>query len=152
MSNILTTSGTSGSTPYYTSGTISPGVLTSSNTGQYTINASGYITCNLSVGQSAITFYKDNGNSEIVSISKDGVVTWANGIDIDEAAEAFSKSISIGAEIQAGITRSVKHKMRDSIFADLIEFAKEKGSLTADDLTYLLKASKIIEKLKGGRD
>jgi len=54
--------------------------------------------------------------------------------------------------MQAGITHGVKLRMRDSVFADLIEIAKEKGSLTADDLTYLLEASKIVEKLKGGRE
>ena len=89
---------------------------------------------------------------EIVRLNRDGTITWANGIDVDEAAEAFARSISMGAELQSGVTQGVKHRMRDSVFTDLIEIAKEKGSLTADDLTYLLEASKIVEKLKGGRE
>ena len=91
-----------------------------------------------------------NSGSEIVRLNIDGTVTWAKGIDIDTAAEAFSKSLELGVEVKAGISRSVKLKMRDSVFDDLINIAKEKGSLTAEDLTYLLEASKIVEKLKGG--
>ena len=87
---------------------------------------------------------------EIVRLNTDGTVKWSNGINIDEAAEAFGKSLSIGVEMKAGITTRVKHEMRDSVFADLIEIAKEKGNLSVDDLTYLLEASKIVEKLKGG--
>ena len=104
------------------------------------INTSNY--------QYIISFHKSNG-SEIVRVNKDGSVTWSSGIEINEAAEAFAKAISIGAEMRAGITQSVKYRMRDSVFADLIEFAKEKGSLTAEDLIILLEASKIVEKLKG---
>lgn len=96
-----------------------------------------------------ITFSK-SGNQEIVRMNPDGSVTWANGVDIDAAAEAFAKSMTIGAEMSAGISKAVKLRMRDSVFEDLINIAKEKGSLTAEDLTYLLEASKIVEKLKGG--
>jgi len=92
-----------------------------------------------------------NAGSEIVRLNLDGSVTWANGIDIDAAAEAFGKSLHMSAEIQAGISKAVKLKMRDSVFEDLINIAREKGSLTAEDLTYLLEASKIVEKLKGGK-
>ena len=91
-----------------------------------------------------------NSGTEIVRLNLDGTVTWAKDINIDEAAVAFSKSISLGAEMRAGITEATKLKMRDSVFEDLINIAKEKGSLTAEDLTYLLEASKIVEKLKGG--
>lgn len=93
-----------------------------------------------------------NNSKEIVSIKPDGSVVWAHGIDIDAAAEAFSKSISLGVELAAGLTKSTKLRMRDSVFEDLISIAKEKGSLTAEDLTYLLQASKIVEKLKGGKE
>jgi ribosomal protein S11 len=98
-----------------------------------------------------ITFLNPNGN-EIVRLERDGTVIWGNGIKVDSAAEAFSKSISLGAEIKSGITQCVKQKMRDSVFDDLINIAKEKGSLTAEDLTYLLEASKIVEKLKGSNE
>ena len=93
-----------------------------------------------------------NNGQEIVRLNRDGSVTWANGIDVDAAAEAFGKSLTYSAELKAGITQGVKLRMRDSVFETLINIAKEKGPLSADDLTYLLESSKIIEKLKGGSD
>ena len=110
------------------------------------------IGTNLHNATSVVAFYKGAGGGELVRLNRDGTITWSNGIDVDEAAEAFGRAISLGAEMQAGITEGTKRRMRDSVFADLIEIAKEKGTLTADDLTYLLEASKIMEKLKGGRD
>lgn len=91
-----------------------------------------------------------SAGKEIVKLNMDGSVTWGNDINIDAAAEAFAQSLQLGAEMRAGISNAVKLKMRDSIFEDLISIAKEKGSLSAEDLTYLLEASKIVEKLKGG--
>lgn len=102
-------------------------------------------------GPVVLTLY-NNSHCEIVRLDTDGTITWANGINVDEAAEAFSRVISLSAEIKSGITQGVKHRIRDSVFADLINIAKEKGSLTADDLTYFLEASKIVEKLKGGKE
>lgn len=100
-----------------------------------------------------ISFCGGPTNSEIVRLDSDGSVKWANNvIDIDAAAEAFANSLTLGAEHMAGITQSVKYKMRDSVFEDLINIAKEKGQLTAEDLTYLLEASKIVEKLKGPKE
>ena len=99
-----------------------------------------------------IVSLNDANGKEIVRINMDGSVTWADGIKIDEAAEAMSKSMSNAVELQAGITKAVKLRMRDSVFEDIIEIARQKGSLTADDLTYLLEASKIVEKLKGAKD
>jgi len=97
-----------------------------------------------------ITFSGNNGT--IVTLNKDGTVTWAQDITVDEAAEAFGKSLSLGAEVAVGITAGVKCRMRDSVFNDLIQLAKEKGSLNAEELTYLLQASKIVEKLKGAKE
>jgi len=91
-----------------------------------------------------------SANQEIVRLNLDGSVSWGNGIDIDAAAEAFGEALQMGAELKAGISKAIKLRMRDSVFEDLINIAREKGSLTADDLTYLLEASKIVEKLKGG--
>lgn len=93
-----------------------------------------------------------NAGKEIVRLNADGSVTWNQEIQIDEAAKAFARSISVGAEMAAGISKSAKLRMRDSVFTDLISIAKEKGSLTAEDLTYLLEASKIVEKLKGDKE
>lgn len=117
----------------------------------YQGSSSFTIGTNLHNSTSVVTFYNQS-NTEIVRLNRDGTITWGNGIEVNEAAAAFARSISLGAEMQAGITHGVKLRMRDSVFADLIEIAKEKGSLTADDLTYLLEASKIVEKLKGGKE
>lgn len=97
-------------------------------------------------------FSISDAGKEIVTLNKDGSVIWNEDIDIDKAAEAFSKSLVLGAELAAGITKTVKLKMRDSVFEDLIKIAEDKGSLTAEDLTYLLSASKIVEKLQGGKN
>ena len=93
--------------------------------------------------------FTTSSNKEIVRITDKGEVVWANGIQIDEAAEAFGKALTIGVEQRAGITERVKCAIRDKVFNELIEIAKDKGTLTAEDLTYLLEASKIMEKLKG---
>jgi hypothetical protein len=94
-----------------------------------------------------------NGGKEIVRLNKDGTVTWANNeIKIDEAMEAFAQTLGMSAEMAAGVTNSVKLRMRDSVFEDLISIAKEKGPLSAEELTYLLSASKIVEKLRGAKE
>lgn len=99
----------------------------------------------------AIKYTNPTTNKEIVRVTPEGKVVWADDIEVDEAAEAFSRALSIGAELKAGITEQVKRSMRDSVFEDIIEIAKQKGSLNAEDLTYLLQAAKIMEKLKGGK-
>jgi hypothetical protein len=91
-------------------------------------------------------------NKELVRLNSDGTVVWATGVEVDEAAKTFANMMSLSAEMAAGITQSMKLRMRDSVFEDLINIAKEKGSLSADDLTYLLEASKIVEKLRGPKD
>lgn len=117
--------------------------------GYYTVGSG--ITFSNPVKTNIVSFHSTDGK-EIVRINMDGSVTWADGIKIDEAAEAMSKTMSNAVELQAGITKAVKLRMRDSVFEDIIEIARQKGSLTADDLTYLLEASKIVEKLKGAKD
>jgi hypothetical protein len=88
---------------------------------------------------------------EIVKLTQEGKVIWTDPeMNEDEAAQAFGRSMQYSAELKAGITKTVKSQMRDTVFEEIINIAKQKGSLTADDLTYLLEASKIIEKLKGG--
>jgi hypothetical protein len=121
--------------------------------GTVTMNPSSYITSsigNINYQPPYIIQFNNNGK-EIVKLKSDGTVEWTNGIEIDEAAEAFAKTLSMGAEMSAGITKKVKLEMRDSVFEDLIAIAKERGSLTAEDLTFLLQGSKIVEKLKGGK-
>lgn len=98
-----------------------------------------------------ITFY-DKFNKEIVRIDKDGSVIWGDGIKVDDAAKSLELAMTIGAEMKSGITNSVKLKMRDKVFEELIDIAKQKGPLSADDLTYLLAASKIVEKLQGPKE
>jgi hypothetical protein len=86
---------------------------------------------------------------EIVSITNDGKVVWADGIEIDEAAEALSKAIRLSSEMSAGITKRVRNDIRDTIFEEIISIAKKRVTLTADDLTLMLESSKIMDKLKG---
>jgi hypothetical protein len=91
-------------------------------------------------------------NAEIVRIEHDGTIVWANGIKIDEAAQAFGTSLKLGAEYSVGLTTSVKQRIRDDIFNNIIDIARERGSLTVDDLTFMLESSKIMEKLKGDKE
>jgi len=105
-----------------------------------------------SAASANIVRFHNSTNKEIVRLNADGSVTWNDEIKIDEAAEAFSQSLRVGAELSSGITKRVKLEMRDSVFNDIIAIAKEKGPLSAEDLTSLLEASKIVEKLKGGSE
>ena len=109
----------------------------------------GNFTINHQPSTNAIAFYGGN-NTEIVRLNRDGTVVWANGIDLD-AAEAFTRAFTLGAELSAGITDGVKSRMRDSVFEDLIAVAKEKGSLSVDELTFLYEGTKIMEKLRGSK-
>jgi len=146
----------------------STGVVGAGGAGQVTVgnitaaaaNPSSWITMNSGIAGTAMGSFTitppnhiitlSSNNQEIVRLNLDGSVTWANGVNIDAAAESFGQSLQMGAEMRAGVSKAVKLRMRDSVFEDLINIAKEKGSLTAEDLTYLLEASKIVEKLKGG--
>jgi hypothetical protein len=94
---------------------------------------------------------KNLAGKEIVRMTQDGEVIWADPEkNIDEAAQALGQALTYSAELKAGITKQVKAKMRDTVFEEIIAIAEGKGALTADDLTYLYEASKIMEKLKGG--
>lgn len=96
-----------------------------------------------------IATYNTPAGKEIVKITKDGEVVWGPDMDITAAAEAFGRAVVMGTEMKAGITERVKCNIRDKLFGEIISIAKEKGSLTADELTLILEASKIMEKLKG---
>jgi hypothetical protein len=98
-----------------------------------------------------LSLYGTN-NKELVKIEKDGTVKWAEDATVDEAATAFAKTLAMGVERSAGITYGVKQRMRDAVFEEMISMAKEKGSLTSDDLTYLWQAAKIMDKLKGATE
>lgn len=115
-------------------------------------HTTGFNTVTFNPVPSNIFTAYSNSSKEIVRLNADGSVVWNGEIDVDAAAEAFGRSITIGAEISAGITKRVKLKMRDSVFEDIISIAKEKGPLSAEELTYILEASKIVEKLKGGKE
>ncbi len=166
-------------TPQYTPATAATVTTTMANTAipstlqtgmssTYTIGNNGYINGgNITIAGNTYQGYATTigssfnpGNlfrlngpaGEILHVTKTGEVIWANGINVDEAAEAFVRTIHTTMEIQSGITKKVKCEMRDSVFNELISIAQNKGALTADDLTFLLEASKIVEKLKGGRE
>jgi hypothetical protein len=91
----------------------------------------------------------DRSNKELVRITKEGEVIWADGFQVTEAAEVFSHTLHLSTELAAGVRYAVKQKIRDVIFQEMIDMAKEKGVLTADELTYLWQAAKIMDKLKG---
>lgn len=133
----------------YTSGAgvFSASTITNATINANTINPTSYIGS----GYQSNLIFNSSNNQEIVRLNADGTITWANGYQVDEAAEHFGKMLKVGAEMAVGITARVKRDMRDSVFEDLIEIAKSKGALSAEDLTYLLNASKIVEKLKGGK-
>jgi hypothetical protein len=97
----------------------------------------------------AMVFYGGSSHKEIVRLNPDGSVTWADGINVPEASQAFERSLRLGAERSAGITYGVKQRIRDAVFEELIEMANSKGTLSVDDLTYLHQAAKIMDKLKG---
>lgn len=97
---------------------------------------------------SAISVQSSAGK-ELVRLNRDGTVTWSEDATVDEAAESFGRVLQIGVELSAGITYAVKQRMRDTVFEEMISLAKEKGSLTVEDLTYLHTAAKIMDKLKG---
>lgn len=132
---------------YNPTGTVYVTSPTTTNWNSTIFANTGYTISN-NPGASIISLHGEN-NKEIVRLNKDGSVTWSEEIKIDEAAESFARAISLSAELKAGISHSVKLKMRDTVFEELINIAKTRGALSADDLTYLLEASKIIEKLKG---
>lgn len=91
---------------------------------------------------------KNNIGEELVRINDDGTVEWKNGIKIDEAAESFSKSLTLGMELVSGINYKTKQAIRDIVFSELIGIAKEKGTLDATELTYMLQTAKIMDKLR----
>lgn len=153
----------SSATPYY-GNPITPtatlgSINISSNSGQY-LTANGvwanpqWTNGNVISGQFAATnittLFSLYGNAGecIVSMDKNGVVSWHDDIKLDEAAEAFTKALHYSAEVKAGITQQVKYSIRDQVFGELIAMAQKTGSLTVADLEQILEASKIIEKLK----
>ncbi|MFI5405740.1 MAG: hypothetical protein ACHQ1D_04420 [Nitrososphaerales archaeon] len=157
VKSIVTSGGGTGATaasqwPFGTATVTATSIASPTITGTVTINPNTFSSTisNINYQPPYIIQFNNNGK-EIVKLRNDGTVEWTNGIQIDEAAEAFAKTLALGAEMSAGITKKVKLEMRDSVFEDLIAIAKERGSLTAEDLTFLLQGSKIVEKLKGGK-
>lgn len=91
---------------------------------------------------------KSSAGQPVVTLNQDGTVTWAAGVEVNEAAEMFSQMLTLSVESKASITARVKRDIRDQVFEEIIEISKLSGSLTTDELTYMLESSKIIEKLK----
>lgn len=121
-------------------GTISTGPNLQSS---YTI-LNGAVNIN---GDEIFSLYDNYGN-QLLKIKKDGEIEWLREIKENEAAELFSSSLFLSAESKAGMTSVVKSKIRDQVFEYVISAATERGPLSAEELTYLYEASKIIEKLK----
>lgn len=138
-----------------------PGNIQYINTGVNSINTSGQALYS-GMGPTVTSAWWSNAQShtdvislfgenkqEIVRISNAGEVIWGDGINVTDAAKAFGRSLRLGTEQAAKITYNVKQQMRDAVFEELISMAKEKGSITSEDLTYLHQAAKIMDKLKG---
>lgn len=94
-----------------------------------------------------VSIHAHNG-SEIVRIDNTGIVTWDNNINIDAAAEAFGQAIKMGAEFSAGLTAVKQIEIRNNLFEEIIQVAKEEGPLDADKLAFMLRSCKIMDKLK----
>lgn len=134
---------------FLTTGTSSYGTLNNTSGGY--INPSTY-NGSFNISKSDIARFSNSAGKEIVRLTQEGKVIWADPeMNEDEAAQAFTRSLEFSAELKAGITKAVMVRIRDSVFEEIINIAKQKGTLTADDLTYLLEASKIMEKLKGSQ-
>lgn len=130
----------------YTAGAGSAGVSTYTGyTGTYT-NAQ-WAKPSITTTSSALTV-NDNNGKELVKLDYNGNVIWADSVNIDGAAEAFAKSITVGAEMAANITYAMKQRVRDAVFDELETMIQEKGVITTLDLTYLREAAKIIDRLK----
>lgn len=134
---------------YLTQGSSLINVTAQAATNQYILTGNNSNTQWSSPQISNVVTFHGSNNKEIVRLNKDGSVTWDNGINVDEAAEAFSRSMSLGGELAAGITYGVKQRMRDTVFEEIISIAREKGNISLEDLQYLHQAAKIVDKLKG---
>lgn len=126
------------------------GITTFGYNSGYSITSSSSTTANVSSASRGPIITLCSANKELVRLNNDGSVTWADDIiKIDEAAKSLATSLSLSAEIAAGITAGVKQRMKDMFFEEMITIAEEKGSITAEDLTYYWRAAKIVDKLKG---
>lgn len=115
---------------------------------------SGNISVNYTSGHctfsaNAIIVMKKPDGTTLLTVHNDGSVEWASDIDVDNASIAFSSSLSIGVERAVGITTLKKQQLRDAVFEEIISIAKNKGSLTVNDLTFLHQSAKIMDKLSG---
>lgn len=128
---------------------------------QYTINSGTYHgTINSSFNTASFktvntTFdISDTTGNTIVSLDYiSGIVTWSNGVRIDEAAEALARSLSLSSEVMAKITQRVKMGWRDIIFEEIIGIVERNGgSITSKELTTIHEAAKIMDKLQGKYD
>lgn len=95
-----------------------------------------------------LTIYSQSGK-KLMSMSTDGSVEWDDSVEKTEAVNTLGTLLQLSAEQKSGISQAVRHRMRDVFFAELISIAKENGPLSSDDLTKMLEASKIVERMKG---
>lgn len=140
-SNITAANITAANPPNFTNGTftVSSGTL---------YGGAGTYYGTATAASQDFKLYRPGTVEVLLTVEKNGTVRWHDDIlDTDAAAEAFKRSVELGVELKAGISNAVKLRMRDSVFEDLINLAKERGPLTAEDLTYFMEASKIVERL-----
>jgi len=101
----------------------------------------------ISVGAGSLITMFNSNNEEVVRLREDGIVIWKHGINIDDATRAFSIALRQGAVVCSGVGAIARTEIRSEIYANLINLAKEKGSLTIDDLTFDRDSCILVEKL-----
>lgn len=82
----------------------------------------------------------------VVSIEADGRITWADGYDIDGAAEAFGASMHLSTEMSAGIKKGI-FKLNEEMWDLLAAEAEENGPISKERLTELRNHNILLRKL-----
>lgn len=96
----------------------------------------------------ALTFTNSDGE-DIFCIDGNGNAKWLKEDSYDEAAEVFLTAMNFTIEDAAGIQES-RMEWEKKITEDLVKAAEEKGgSLTAEELTDVVRKCIMYDKLKG---
>lgn len=91
--------------------------------------------------------FTGNGK-QIFSIDANGNAIWHNPEAYDEAAQIFLDSVNWKIEDAAGILES-RRDWEDRMVKAIVSKAEKSGSLTAEELTNVVKKSIMYDRLKG---
>lgn len=90
-------------------------------------------------------------DTEIFRLDYNGKSTWKDGIQVDRAAEAFSRAIQYGITETTGLNKTVRRELRmagwDAAFEEIIRAVEAGRNLDTEELTYMRDAIKILDKL-----